>query len=43
MVMYNLQIEILYMLGYTDNAKDMLQDPERQILLVLTQFQRRNN
>ena len=31
MVMWNLQIKILYILGHTDNDKDRLQHPEQQI------------
>ena len=31
MVMWNLQIEILHILGHTDNDKDRLQHPEQQI------------
>ena len=42
MVMWNLQIKILYMLGHTDNDKDRLQHPEHQIWLALTQFQFHN-
>ena len=33
MVMWNLQIKILYILGHTDNDKDRLQHPEQQIWL----------
>ena len=40
MVMWNLQIKILYLLGQTDNGKDRLQRPEKQIWIALTQFQR---
>ena len=31
MIMWNLQIKILYILGHTDNDKDRLQHPEQQI------------
>ena len=31
MVLWNLHIKVLYILGYTDNDKDRVQHPERQI------------
>ena len=40
MTMWNLEIEILFILGDTDNNKDKLQHPEQQILLTLAEFQR---
>ena len=40
MTKWNLQIEILYILGDPDNSKDKLHHPEQQILLTLGEFQR---
>ena len=37
MVVWNLQIKIIYRLGHTDNDKDRLQHPEQQIWLAFTQ------
>ena len=40
MVMWNLEIKILYILGHTDNGKGRLQHPEQRVCLALTHFQR---